>query len=108
MLLLARWIESPESVASSPAQQNATATVACSCMHIAPKPCCAETALSTDSCMSLQELGYMARRGHSTGVISTYAYSWGLWTDRKGLLRITAAIPHSQEGSETKVSVTEV
>ena len=50
----------------------------------------------------------MARRGHSTGVISTYAYSWGLWTDRKGLLRITAAIPHSQEGSETKVSVTEV
>ena len=50
----------------------------------------------------------MSRRGHVTGVISIYAYTWLLKTDKKGLVQVTPAVRHDQRGTRTKVSVTEV
>ena len=50
----------------------------------------------------------MSRRGHETGIISTYFHTWLLKTDKKGCVLITPAVRHDQEGMSTKVSVTEV
>ena len=50
----------------------------------------------------------MSALGHASSIISTYARTWGLWTNKKGLVLITDPIKHDQEGSQTKVSVTEV
>ena len=58
--------------------------------------------------MLLQALGFMSRRGHVTGTASTYAHTWLLKTDKKGVVQVTPAIRHDQRGTSTKVSVTEV
>ncbi len=62
--------------------------------------------VATFSCV--QELGYMSRRGHTTGIISTYYNTWLLKTDRKGTLWVTDAIPFDATGTDTEPSVTEV
>ena len=56
----------------------------------------------------LQELGYMSRRGHKTGIISTYVHTWLLSSVRDGCLKISPAIRHDTTGTSTTVSVTEV
>lgn len=50
----------------------------------------------------------MSRRGHETGIISTYFHTWLLKTDKKGCVLITPAVRHDQVGTSTKVSATEV
>ncbi|KAK9805493.1 hypothetical protein WJX72_001306 [[Myrmecia] bisecta] len=55
-----------------------------------------------------QELGYMARRGHKTGIISTYHHTWLLRTDGLGRVWISNAIPKERRGDATHASVTEV
>ena len=56
----------------------------------------------------LQELGYMARRGHNTGMISTYEYTWLLDTNRSGDVRVSDAIHSARQGDDSCASVTEV
>ena len=56
----------------------------------------------------LQELGYMARRGHHTGIISTYEYTWLLDTNRNGDVRVSDAIHSARKGDDSCASVTEV
>lgn len=53
----------------------------------------------------LQELGYMARRNHKTGIISTYEYTWLLGTNGRGECD---AIHSACQGDENCASVTEV
>ena len=50
----------------------------------------------------------MSRRGHKTGIISTYFHTWLLNTDKKGCVFITPAVSHAKKGTSTRVSVTEV
>ena len=56
----------------------------------------------------LQELGYMARRGHKSGIISTYEYTWLLETDGSGLVRVSDAIHCARQGDGSCASVAEV
>ena len=56
----------------------------------------------------LQELGYMSRRGHLYGMISTYHFSWFLKSDGKGGLWISDAVGADARGGAEDVSVTEV
>lgn len=57
----------------------------------------------------LQELGYMSRRGHEFGVISTYFTTWVLKTDGKGILWISPGIDRAADASNsTEVTVTQV
>ena len=56
----------------------------------------------------LQELGYMSRRGHLYGMISTYHHSWFLRSDGKGGLWISDAVGADARGGAEHVSVTEV
>lgn len=56
----------------------------------------------------LQELGYMARRGHETGIISTYEYTWLLKTNRSGQVWVSDAIHFARQGDASCASVTEV
>lgn len=58
--------------------------------------------------MIAQELGYMARRGHKTGIISTYDHTWLLQTDGLGCVWISEAIPKDRQGDDKCASVTEV
>lgn len=56
----------------------------------------------------LQELGYMARRGHKTGVIRTYEHTWLLKADEGGVVKVSIAIHFSSQGDGNRASVTEV
>ena len=56
----------------------------------------------------LQELGYMARRRHKTGIISTYEYTWLLKADEGGVMKVSDAIHCSRQGDGHCASVTEV
>ncbi|KAL3155542.1 hypothetical protein ABBQ38_011094 [Trebouxia sp. C0009 RCD-2024] len=55
-----------------------------------------------------QELGYMSRRGHATGIITTYEYTWLLKTDKAGTVWVSDAIHCSNGGNSKHASVTEV
>ncbi len=59
-----------------------------------------------------QVLGYMSRRGHSYGAISTFFHTYMLHVPlRRGdevLVQISAGIPHNASGSPDQLSVTEV
>lgn len=55
----------------------------------------------------VQELGYMSRRGHATGIITTYEYTWVLKTDKAGTVWVSDAIPFSNGGNCKHPSVTE-
>ena len=50
----------------------------------------------------------MSRRGHKTGIITSYLHTWLLKTDRAGCVWVSAPIAYDAEGSTTKASVTEV
>ena len=50
----------------------------------------------------------MARRGHKTGIISTYHDTWLLRTDGQGCVWISEAIPRDRQGNDRLASVTEV
>lgn len=56
----------------------------------------------------LQELGYMARRGHKTGSISTYEYTWLLKTNGRGVVQVSDAIPSARQGDESCALAIEV
>lgn len=56
----------------------------------------------------LQELGYMARCGHVTCIISTYQYTWLLKTNRSGDVWVSDAVEFSCQGGSSCASVTEV
>ena len=58
--------------------------------------------------MVLQELGYMARRGHRHGVLSMYHHFWFLKTDGQGTVWISDAIAAGASGNAGRVSVKEV
>ena len=55
----------------------------------------------------VQELGYMSRHGHATGIITTYEYTWLLKTDKAGTVWISDAIHFSNGGNSKHASVTE-
>ena len=55
----------------------------------------------------VQKLGYMSRRGHATGIITTYEYTWLLKTDKAGTVWISDAIHFSNGGNSKHASVTE-
>ena len=50
----------------------------------------------------------MSRRGHGTGIISTYIHTWLLKIDKKGCVLIMPAVSYDQVGTSTKVFATEV
>ena len=50
----------------------------------------------------------MSRRGHKTGIISTYHHTWLLKTDGRGKVWISDAIPRERQGDAGLASVTEV
>ena len=50
----------------------------------------------------------MSRRGHQTGIISTYFHTWLLSRAGEGCLKISSAIRHDTMGTPTTVTVTEV
>lgn len=55
----------------------------------------------------VQELGYMSRRGHATGIITTYEYTWLLKTDKAGSVWVSDAIHFSKGGNGKDASVTQ-
>lgn len=59
-------------------------------------------------CMCTQELGYMSRRGHLHGMVSSYHHSWFLKSDVKGNLWVSDAVGAESCGDARHVSVTEV
>ncbi len=67
-----------------------------------------ERGLNVDMKISLQELGYMSRRGHPFGMVSTWETTWVFKTDKRGLLLISDGIPWNTRGDDSCVSVTEV
>ena len=56
----------------------------------------------------MQLYGYMLRRAHVTGILSTYANSWLLMADMKGGLQISDPVKCTQEATSDSVTVTEV
>lgn len=50
----------------------------------------------------------MSRRGHKTGIISSYHYTWLLKTDGEGCVWISDPVRYDSEGTDTRASVTEV
>ncbi len=50
----------------------------------------------------------MARRGHRTGIISTYHHTWLLKTDGLDQVWISDAVPKERQGDASHASVTEV
>ena len=56
----------------------------------------------------LQELGYMARRGHKTGVIRTYKHTWLLKADEGDVVKVSIAIHFLSQRGGNRASVTEI
>lgn len=49
----------------------------------------------------------MSRRGHATGIITTYEYTWLLKTDKAGTVWVSDPIHCSNAGDSKRASVTE-
>lgn len=57
----------------------------------------------------LQVYSFMAKHGLAYGILSDYDSTWLLMANRRGVLRISDAIPYDQQGDHcTQLSATEV